>query len=86
MLSEFHCVLSMPSLGAPAMLVHLQRPSVSRPRPETYGGLGEIASGPGGEGGNSWSRLAATVGPNALLAAALVLSATLVGLTTAALH
>jgi hypothetical protein len=69
------------------VLAHLQRPTVSRPRPETCGSsFTETAAGPGGEGGNWSARLAATVGPNALLATALSLSAVLVGLTTAALR
>lgn len=60
------------------VLAYLQK----RPRPEPCGGAGR---GPGGEGGNRPPRLPAAVGPNALLAAALLLSATLIGLTTAAL-
>lgn len=60
------------------MPIHSPRPVLSRPRPE--------ASGPGGEGGNTSSRLVALIGPNGLLAAALLLSAILVGLATAVLN
>ncbi|RAK29863.1 hypothetical protein B0I29_117189 [Actinoplanes lutulentus] len=58
------------------------RLALSRPRPK-----GPHASPGGsestGEGGNMSSRLAAVIGPNGLLAAALLLSAALVGLVTA---
>jgi hypothetical protein len=43
-------------------------------------------NGEGGEGGNVRSRLAALIGANGLLATALLLSAVLVGLTTAILN
>lgn len=67
------------------MPVHSPKPVFSRPRPEPCGSC-SAAPRPGGEGGNAPSRLAAAIGPNGLLAAALVLSAILVGLTTAALN
>jgi hypothetical protein len=66
------------------MPIHSPKPGLSRPRPETCEpGTG---GGSGGEGGNASSRLAAMMGPNGLLAAALLLSAILVGLATAALN
>jgi len=57
------------------------KPALSRPRPEV-----RSTPGPGGEGGNRSSRLATMIGSNGLLAVALLLSATLVALTTAALR
>jgi hypothetical protein len=68
------------------VLAHLQKPTVSRPRPEASGRFDPTSNEPGGEGGNRSARLAAIVGPNALLAMALLLSALLVGLATAALR
>jgi len=67
------------------MPIHSPKLVLSRPRPETCGS-GPAVRGPGGEGGNASSRLAAVIGPNGLLAAALLLSAILVGLATAALN
>jgi hypothetical protein len=67
------------------MPIHSTKPALFRPRPEDHGsGPAELT--PTGEGGNASSRLAAKIGPNGLLAAALLLSAVLVGLTTAALN
>jgi hypothetical protein len=67
------------------MPIHTLRPVLTRPRPETCA-PGRVTRGPGGEGGNVWSRIAAMIGPNGLLATALLLSATLVVLATAALN
>jgi hypothetical protein len=58
--------------------------AIIRPRPEICGS-GQ-APAPGGEGGNVSSRLATLIGPNGLLATALLLSAIFVGLATAALN
>jgi hypothetical protein len=68
-----------------AMPLHSMKPAFSRPRPDDHG-FGPAELRPTGEGGNASSSLVATIGPNGLLAAALLLSAVLVGLTTAALH
>jgi hypothetical protein len=57
----------------------------SRPRP-SHCDLSQGGPPSTGEGGNVSSRLAAMIGPNGLLAAALLLSAVLVGLATAALN
>lgn len=68
------------------MSAHVPRPILSRPRPE--GGDTTPGTG-GGEGGNRRGappRLATLMGPNGLLAAALVLSVVLVALATAALN
>lgn len=73
------------------MLAHLQKPTVARPRPEAYRPVGEVgwaaiaevSADEGGEGGN---RSARTAGPNVLLAAAILLSAVLVAVATAALQ
>jgi hypothetical protein len=65
------------------VLAYLPKPTVSRPRPEIAQIMDETPDGPGGEGGN---RSARTIGPQALLTAALLLSAVLVGLTTAVLR
>jgi hypothetical protein len=67
------------------MPIHSTKPAQFRPRPEDYGS-GPAELRPTGEGGNVSSRLAAVIGPNGLLATALLLSAVLVGLTTAALN
>lgn len=61
------------------------KPAFSRPRPE----LETLLDGDGGEGGNraaASSRLAEFVGPNYLLAAALLVSMALVALTATALN
>jgi hypothetical protein len=70
-----------------AIIMPIQSPKavLTRPRPEICGS-GKAAPGRGGEGGNASSRLATMIGPNGLLAAALLLSAILVGLATAALN
>jgi hypothetical protein len=65
------------------MLAHLQKPTVARPRPEGWAAIAEVSVDEGGEGGN---RSARTVGPNVLLAAAILLSAVLVAVATAALQ
>ena len=69
---------------AVVMPILLPKPALSRPRPEAYGSV-TTAEAPGGEGGNASSRLAAMIGARGLLAVALTLSATLIGLTAAAL-
>lgn len=66
------------------MPILLPKPVLSRPRPEAYGPAPAEAA-PGGEGGNSSSRLAAIIGVRGLLAVALTLSGSLVMLATAAL-
>jgi hypothetical protein len=67
------------------MPIPSMKPAFSRPRSDDHG-FGRAELRPTGEGGNASSRLVTTVGPNGLLAAALLLSAVLVGLTTAALN
>ncbi|WP_213009201.1 hypothetical protein [Paractinoplanes toevensis] len=67
------------------MQIHSPKTVLSRPRPEACRS-GRNSPGSGGEGGNTSSRLAAMIGPNGLLAAALLLSAILVGLATVALN
>lgn len=67
------------------MPIASMKPAFCRPRPDDHG-FGPAERRPTGEGGNASSRLVATIGPNGLLAAALLLSAVLVGLTTAALN
>jgi hypothetical protein len=63
---------------ASGMPMHLLKPAFTRPRP--------AAHRPGGEGGNASSGLVTMIGLNGLLAAALLSSAILVGLATAALN
>lgn len=86
MLTESYIVLDrLAWVEAITMPIHSPRLAVSRPRPEACDS--EPANrGPGGEGGNASARLAAMIGPKGLLAAALLLSAILVGLTTVALN
>jgi hypothetical protein len=65
------------------VLAYLPKPTVSRPRPEIRI-IDQTADDSGNEGGNRSAR--GSFRPPALLTAALLLSAVLVGLTTAVLR
>ncbi len=67
------------------MLTHLQRPLTRRYRTEMFGhDLDPVSVPGGGEGGQPHRRF--LIGHNAIFAAAMLLSAVLVGLATVALH
>lgn len=67
------------------MLSHLQRPLTRRYRTEMFGhDLDAVPITGGGEGGQPHRRL--LIGHNAIFAAAMLLSAVLVGLATVALY
>ncbi|GIF10830.1 hypothetical protein FHX34_101726 [Actinoplanes teichomyceticus] len=67
------------------MLAHVQKPLAPRPGHDRLGGDLDPAPAGGGEGGQP-HRLAMLLGANTVLALALMLSAVLVVLATAALH
>jgi hypothetical protein len=67
------------------VLTHLQRPLTRRYRTELFGhDLDAVSIMGGGEGGQPRRR--SLIGHNAIFAAAMLLSAVLVGLATVALH
>jgi hypothetical protein len=72
------------------VLTHLQKPLTRRYRAEMFGhDLDPVSMAGGGEGGQPHRRLLIgrfLIGHNAIFAAAMLLSAVLVGLATVALH